>query len=124
MCKLQKGDPVQLTSFAEGRWKGGELELLDVPCMITSEEVAVGGSAYVNLSENQNYSWGAVHEYTVIAAYPVAEKLIKDKQSNWLMVGTILYYGFYLQRRKYALLRSVGMAREQAIFRRRHMGHS
>ena len=42
----------------------------------------------MNLSENQNYSWGAVHEYTVIAAYPVAEKLIKNKQSNWLMVGT------------------------------------
>ena len=193
VCKLQKGEPVQLTSFAEGRWKDGELELLDVPCMIASEEVTIGGSAYVNLSENQNYSWGAVHEYTVIAAYPVAEKLIKNKQSNWLMVGTqnlpdqevymtsvqvyggehadfystdylisliarqwgntlinnreqnvtetrlitermmllgtislciilitflllgtILYYGFYLQRRKYALLRSVGMARGQA----------
>ena len=32
---------------------------------------------------------------------------------TFLLLGTILYYSFFLQRRKYALLRSVGMSQEQ-----------
>jgi len=191
-CKLQKGDQMQLTSYAEGQWNGGELELLNVPRMIAAEELTLGGTAYINLSENRDYEWGAAHSYTIIAAYPVAQKLIKENQNNWLMagtenapdrevymtnvqiyagehtdfystdylisliakqweselinnreqkaaekqlvtermllletisfcmvlitfllLGTILYYSFFLQRRKYALLRSVGMSQEQ-----------
>ena len=191
-CKLQKGDQLQLTSFAEGQWDDGELKLLEVPRMIASEELTLGGSVYINLSENQDYEWGAAHSYTIIAAYPIAQKLVKENQNNWLMagtenapdrevymtnvqiyagehadfystdylisliakqwesefinnreqkatethlvaermlllgtislcmvlitfllLGTILYYSFFLQRRKYALLRSVGMSQEQ-----------